>query len=145
MNAPIWPKGRIQNQLEYVDTVLAAALHTSAVKNSHPGIAAVRTWANYSTEQFHRYVSEQARGCSMRMQAMSKTAQWYELQKRFFFWRFLLATCLCWKFGRLDLIPSVRGLHDALPFVHIDFGAWLRDEGAKMLSGVGVLLKEHSG
>lgn len=147
MNAPRWPSGRIPNQTEYVDTVLAAALslHTSGIKSSHRGIASVRTWANYPTEHFHRYVLEQSRGCSMRMQAMSRTAPWYDIQRQFFFWRFLLATCLCWKFGRADLIPSVTGLHDAMPFVTVDFSAWLRDEGARMLSGAGVLLKEHIG
>ena len=147
MSAPSWwGRERFRGQVEYVNTILAAAIQTSAVQITQPGVDAARVWANYPAADLHRYAAEQSRGCAMRMQAMSKTAQWYELQKRVFFWRFLAVTCVCWKMGRNDLVPSVRGLHDALPLVSgFDFVAWLRDEGERMISGLGLRPKEHGG
>jgi len=148
MNAPTWwAKGKFPGQVEYVDTLLRAAIQTSVVKATHSEVSIALTWAvNHSAEQFHLYTAEKSKSCALRLQAMSRTAQWYEMQRRFFFWRFLVAVCLCWKLGQENRVPSARGLSDALPFVHgIDFSAWLRDEGEKMISGLGFLPKERGG
>jgi hypothetical protein len=131
--------------MEYVDTLRRAAIQTAVVKETHSEISVAMTWAvNHSANQFHKYAAERSKDCSLRMQAMSKTAQWYEMERRFFFWRFLVAVCLCWKLGQENRVPSVHGFHDAVPFVRgDDFGAWLRDEGQKMIYGLGLFPAKH--
>lgn len=143
MNAPTWwTRGKFTYQTEYVNTVLATAIHTSTVKITQSGVDAVRLWATYPAESLRRYVSEQARNCSMRMHAMSRTSKWYELEQQFLFWRFLVTVCLCWKSDRSYLVPSVGAQRDALPFVSQEtFEAWLREEGQRMLSGLGLLVQ----
>lgn len=148
MNAPTWwTRGKFPGQVEYADTLLRAAIQTSVAKSTHSDVGIALTWAvNHSAERFHQYAAERSKSCSLRMQAMSRTAQWYERERQFFFWRFLVAVCLCWKMGQETRVPSVRGLYDALPFVRqTDFSAWLRDEGEKMILGLGLLPREHGG